>query len=118
MNPSTTSTRQTAQRVFPAFPLQLPGAGPLVRSARLDLLRGMLSRLIDATPAGQHYLMAKILPLLRREALEPSSTFQPNQRHLIMGSLDELEHEAGRVAPDPGIFDRKAQVLVDVFALA
>ena len=115
MNPSTTSTRQATERVFPA---QVPGAGPLVRGARLELLRGMLSRLIDATPGGQHYLMAKILPLLRREALEPSPRFRPNQRHLIMRSLDELEHEAGRVAPDPGIFDRKAQVLVDVFALA
>jgi hypothetical protein len=84
----------------------------------MDLLRGMLSRLVDVTPAGQHYLMGKVLPLLRQEALDPSAHFQPTHRDLIMRSLNDLEHEVARVAPDPGLFDRKAQILVDVFALA
>ncbi len=84
----------------------------------MDLLRGMLSRLVDVTPAGQHYLMSKVLPLLRSEALDPDARFRPQHRELITRSLDELEHEIGRVAPDPGAFDRKAQVLVSVFALA
>ena len=106
MNQSTTSA-------------EWPGArSPLARNARMDLLRGMLSRLIDVTPAGQYYLMSKVLPLLRREALDPSARFQPNESDLIMRSLDELEHEAGRVAPDLGVFDRKAQIFVDVFSLA
>lgn len=116
MNPSPTTTH-TAYPAFAAAPPRLPGAGPLTRRARLELLRGMLTRLVDATPAGQHYLMAKVIPLLRREALEPNARFQPNHRALIMRSLDDLEHEAGRVAPDPTVFDRKAQLLVDVFAV-
>lgn len=84
----------------------------------MDLLRGMLTRLVDVTLGGQHYLMSKVLPLLRREALDPSARFRPQHPNLIMRSLDELEHEAARVAPDPGAFGRKAQILVDVFALA
>jgi hypothetical protein len=84
----------------------------------MDLLRGMLSRLVDVTAPGQQYLMGKVLPLLRQEALDPSARFQPNHRDLIMRELADLEHEVGRVAPDPGIFDRKAQILVDVFTLA
>lgn len=108
MNPSMTSTSSTLQPPFAAVP----------RSVRLDLLRGMLTRLLDVPPGGQHYLMDKVLPLLRREALDPGAHFQPIQCDLIMRSLAELEHEAARIAPDPGMFDRKAQILVDVFALA
>jgi hypothetical protein len=115
VNQTTTDTSPFVQ--VPAFRLRLPAVPPLTRSERLDLLRGMLSRLVDATPAGQHHLMRKVLPLLRREALDPSARFQPNHRALIMRSLDELEHEAACVAPDPEVFDRKAEVLVDVFAL-
>jgi hypothetical protein len=84
----------------------------------MDLLRGMLSRLGDVTPPGQQYLMGKVLPLLRQEALDPAAHFQANHRDLIMRSLADLEHEIGRVAPDAGLFDRKAQILVDVLALA
>lgn len=118
MNQSMVDTSRTVQPVFRAVPPQIVAVAPLARSERMDLLRGMLSRLADATPGGQYNLMSKVLPLLRREALEPCARFQPAHRELIMRSLEELEHEAGRVAPDPGVFDRKAQILVDVFALA
>ena len=43
-------------------------ARSVARSVLIDLLRGMLERLKDATPSGQPYLSAKVLPLLRREA--------------------------------------------------
>jgi hypothetical protein len=43
-------------------------ARSVARSVLIDLLRGMLERLKDATPAGRPYLIAKVLPLLRREA--------------------------------------------------
>ncbi len=91
---------------------------PLARHERLDLLRGMLARLEDATPAGQTYMMTKILPLLRREALDPTARFKSLHLDLIMRSLDELEHETSRISPDAVAFDRRAQILVDVFALA
>jgi hypothetical protein len=85
---------------------------------RLDLLRGMLCRLEDATSAGQHYLMEKVLPLLRREALDPTKKFRPSDLDAINRSLADLEHEASRVAPDPRSFGQKAQLLADVFAIA
>lgn len=91
---------------------------PLPRHERLDLLRGMLERLEDATPAGQGYMMTKILPLLRREALDPAARFEHAQQALVTRSLDELEHETSRVCPDLAAFDRKAQILIDVFSLA
>jgi hypothetical protein len=91
---------------------------PLPRHERLDFLRGMLARLDDATPAGQTYMMTKILPLLRREALDPTARFKSQQLDLIMRSLDELEHETSRISPNAVAFDRTAQILVDVFALA
>jgi hypothetical protein len=107
MNPSMTSTSPTLQPPFAAVP----------RSVRLDLLRGMLGRLLDVPRGGQHYLMDKVLPLLRREALDPTAHLRPDQSELIMRSLDELEHEAACMAPDPDLFGRRAQVLLDVLAL-
>lgn len=92
-------------------------AVPLARETRLDLLRGMLCRLQDVTPAGQHYLMAKMLPLLRREATDRGQRFRAPDREVVTRSLDELEREASRMAPDPALFSGKAQILVDVFAL-
>ena len=78
----------------------------------------MLCRLEDATPAGQHYLMEKVLPLLRGEALDPGRHFRASDLVIINGYLNDLEHEASRVAPDRSTFGQKAQILVDVFALA
>jgi hypothetical protein len=92
-------------------------AVPLAQETRLDLLRGMLDRLQDVTPAGQHYLMAKLLLLLHREATDRGQRFRPRDYEVITRSLDELEREASRIAPDPTIFTGKAQMLVDVLAL-
>jgi hypothetical protein len=91
---------------------------PLAHETKLDLLRGMLCRLDDVTSAGQQYLMAKVLPLLRQEAVDQSGRFRPRDLEVVTRSLDELEHEVSRVAPDPSIFGEKAQILVDVLALA
>lgn len=93
-------------------------AAPLARETRLDLLRGMLCRLDDATAAGQQYLMTKVVPLLRGEALDTAKRLRPRDLEVITRSLDELEHEALRMAPDPGIFTEKAQILIDAFAVA
>jgi hypothetical protein len=113
-----------------AIPLLSPRLGAIAprmlsavtpgRETRLDLelLRGMLCRLEDVTPAGQHYLMAKMIPLLRREALAPNKTFRPSDLDVVNRSLEDLEHEASRMAPDLAAFSQKARILVDVLALA
>src|SRR5579862_6182402 len=64
-------------------PLDSPLLSP---SARIDLLRGMLERLKDATPAGRHYLIAKVLPLLRREAFDPLRRSERTERQMIARS--------------------------------
>jgi hypothetical protein len=86
-------------------------------AAGIDLLRGILTRLEDMKPGAQYYLMAKVLPLLRREALDPNKRFRAGDLDVITRSLDELEHEAARVSPDSSTFGKKAQILVDVLAL-
>jgi len=85
--------------------------------ARMDVLREMLAAIEDATPGGQRYLMTKLLVLFRREASRPDVQFSVRQRHVLLLSLDQLEHEASRIAPDVATFERRAQILVDLFAI-
>ena len=73
---------------------------------------------LPACAVGQAYMMTKITPLLRREPLDPTARFNSQQRDLIMRSLDELEHDTSGISPDAVAFDRRAQILGDVFALA
>ena len=88
----------------------------LSRRTQIDLLRGMLERLKDATPAGRHYLIAKVLPLLRREAFDSGDRSDLTDRQMIVQSMEQLEREASRVGPDPHIFDRTAWLLVEKLA--
>jgi hypothetical protein len=96
-------------------PMDLPGEG---RGERMGAVRGMLGSLERLTPTGRQSLMENIVRLLRSEALDPTAQFRPSQRQVVVRSLDDLEHELWRAAPDPGSFDRKAQILIDVFAIA
>jgi len=116
---------QTSHRVVQSIPVQLGTddgtqwetlAG--ARDERIGALRGMLGRLERLTPTRQQPAMENILRLLRSEALDPTAHFQPDERQVVVRSLDDLEHELWRAAPDPGSFDRKAQILIDVFAIA
>jgi hypothetical protein len=88
------------------------------RGQRIDNLRGMLGGLERMTPTGRQYQMETIVRMLRSEALDPTAQFRPNERHVVVRSLDDLEHELCQPAPDTGKFDRKAQILIDVFAIA
>lgn len=118
MNHSMVSATPISSAEPPAIASRTLSALPLPRATRLDLLRGMLCRLEDVTPAGQQYLMAKVIPLLRREALDPGHRFGRGDLTVIARSLEDLEHEVSRVAPDPSTFSQKAHILVDVLTLA
>jgi hypothetical protein len=76
----------------------------------------MLERLKDTTPAGRHYLIAKVLSVLRREALESAESCDLTDRQMIVQSMEQLEREASRVAPDPRIFENTAWILVENLA--
>lgn len=82
------------------------------RRVRIDLLRGMLEASQQRTP------LEDILRLLRYEALDPGAHFEANQRRIVVQSLDDLEHEVSRLDPDRTHFERKAQILIDVLAIA
>jgi hypothetical protein len=118
MNPPTASAARNVLPPVGAVASRAVFAVPLAPEARLDLLRGMLCQLEDATLAGQHYLMEKVLPLLRRVARDSSQRLRPGELDVVYRSLEDLEHEAARLAPDPSTFGQKAQILVDVFAIA
>ncbi len=82
------------------------------RRQRIDLLRGMLGASQQSAP------LEEILRLLRREALDPGARFQASQGRIVVRSLDDLEHEVSRLDPDRTHFQRKAQILIDVLAIA
>ena len=112
------SVWRAVQPQLPVVPWRLSAGAPLTGRARMDLVDGMLNRLVDVTPAGQHYLMSKILRLLRRAALDPGGLIQPEHREALVRLFDELEWETLRLAPDPDTFERKARILVDALTLA
>jgi hypothetical protein len=85
----------------------------LSRRERIDLLRGILAQLKEATPAGRQYLISKVLPLLRRETFVPGGGSDLADPQMIRRSMEQLEREASRVAPDPHVFDQTAWLLVD-----
>lgn len=88
------------------------------RGQRIDALRGMLGTLERLTPTRRQFQMETIVRMLRSEALDPTASFRPNDRQVVVRSLDDLEHELSHQAPDASSFDRKAQILIDVFAIA
>ncbi len=93
--------------------------GPTVsRQTRIIQVREMLDSLERVTPASRHSVAETIVRLLRGEALDPDISFRPSQRQTVVRSLDDLEHEVSRGVPEPSRFDRKAQILIDVFAIA
>jgi hypothetical protein len=87
------------------------------RQERVSLMREMLGAIEDATPGGQRYLMTKLLTLFRHEALHPGARFGARELGIVNRALSDLEHEAARIALDPSAYERRAQILLDVFAL-
>lgn len=87
------------------------------RQVRMFQVRELLGELERMTPARQPTVMEDIVRQLRAEALDPEVSFRPSDRQIVVESLDELEHEIAKPVPEPETFDRKAQILIDVFAL-
>jgi hypothetical protein len=108
---------ESSRRVAQSMPVHFESSTD-ERGQRIGVLRGMLGGLERLTPTRLQTQMEDIVRLLRSEALDPTAHFRPSQRHVVVRSLDDLEHELSRQAPDAGSFDRKAQILIDVFAIA
>jgi len=82
----------------------------------LSISTEMLGSLTDATPAGQRYLMIKIVNLLRDEALRPSVSCTVGEGELVSRCLADLEHALARLAPDIGAFDASARILIEILS--
>jgi len=117
-----THTTPTAPEAvpFPVEPELTPGSLAVAvapHAERVGLLREMLSAIYDATPAGQRYLMTKLLALFRLE-LAHAGALDRRQREIVGRTIDALRMEAARLAPDASAFERRGQLLVDLLALA
>jgi hypothetical protein len=108
---------ESSRRVAQSMPVHFESSAD-ERDQRIGVLRGMLGGLERLTPTRRQTQMEDIVRLLRSEALDPTAQFRPSQRQVVVRSLDDLEHELWQQAPDAGTFDRKAQILIDVFAIA
>ena len=78
----------------------------------LEVTCELLGALDQVTRSGQSPLMRKVLDILRREALRPDLRLGQLEVDAVMGAIQDLEHEAARLAPDPAAFNRRAQVVV------
>jgi hypothetical protein len=78
----------------------------------LEVTCELLGALDQVTRSGQSPLMRKVLDILRREALRPDLRLGQPEVDAVMGAIQDLEHEAARLAPDPAAFNRRAQVVV------
>lgn len=88
--------------------------GPVSFPERLEVIRELMSALDLATRSGQGHVMRKMLGILRAEILGVGLRLTDGQLGVVMNTLTELEHEAGRVAPLPAAFNDNARVVVDV----
>lgn len=75
-----------------------------VHGERTGIVKELLAALDTATPAGQQYLMNKVVELLRRESVRAVPHNQ--DRRAIATTIDGLSREAERLAPDPAAFTR------------
>ena len=77
---------------------------------------GMLKELMRAvdlvTLAEREQVMNKMLIILRREALGLDSPIAAADLASLSNAMTELEHEAGRVAPLPSVFNRHVEAAI------
>jgi len=84
--------------------------------ARFGTLNGLMHALALAGLAGQDHLMNKMLVLLRREVLRLVSPIGAPDLSRLADAMTDLEHEAGRFAARPSIFNGHVSTAIDVLA--
>ena len=79
---------------------------------RLSILKELMRILDLATLAGREHLMKRMLVLLRSEVLGLESPVAEADVASLSSAMRELEHEACRFAPVPGLFNRHVEVAI------
>jgi hypothetical protein len=104
-SPLGASASRTTARVLPV-------------AERLGVVSELTEALNLATRPGQEHLMNKVLAILRGEILELSAPLGGSELARLLDAMSELEHEAGRIAPRPGDFNRHARVIIEALRRA
>ena len=91
---------------------------PMPLSERVGIARELLAILIDATLSGQRHVMCRVLDILQGDLLRPTVRLTQPQVVAVMAAVTELQHEAGRAAPDIALFCARARLVIDILASA
>ena len=99
----------------PAFPL-VTTASKVLAAARFEERFGVLKELmlaLDVVPlSGQEDVRDKMLRILRGEGLRLESPIAAADLLSLSNAMTELEHEAGRFAHTPGLFNRHVEIAI------
>jgi hypothetical protein len=98
-----------------AFPLVTTASKELA-AARFEERFGVLKELmlaLDVVPlSGQEDLRDKMLLILRGEGLRLESPMASADLLSLSNAMTELEHEVGRFASTPGLFNRHVEIAI------
>lgn len=81
-------------------------------SERLGILKELMGAMDLVTLAGRAHLMDKMLIMLRREVLCLEPPITVTDLASLSNAMTELEHEVGRLAPAPGVFNRNVEIAI------
>ena len=95
---------------FPEIPLTPGRAIPL--GERLGILKELMDAMDLVTLAGRAHVMDKMLIILRREVLCLEPPIAVADLASLSNAMTELEHEVGRLAPTPGVFNRNVEIAI------
>ena len=88
----------------------------VLAAARFEERFGVLKELmlaLDVVPlSGQEDVRNKMLLILRGEGLRLESPIAAADLLSLSNAMTELEHEAGRFAPTPGLFNRQVEIAI------
>jgi hypothetical protein len=82
---------------------------------RFGTLKELMRAVALVSLAGREHVMNKMLIALRREALLLDSPISTADLASLANAMTELEHEVGRSAPRPGVFNRHVEVAIGAF---
>jgi hypothetical protein len=80
---------------------------------RFGMLKELMRTVDLVTLAGRAHVMNKMLIILRREALRLESPIAAADLASLSNAMMELEHEVGRMAPAPSVFNRHVEIAID-----
>jgi hypothetical protein len=80
--------------------------------SRIRVLKDLMRGMDLATLVGRGLAMNKMLVLLRREALRLEPPVAAEDLASLSNAMTDLEHEVGRIAPSPSIFNQHVEVAI------